>query len=238
MRLQCRRQRRHGFDPWVRKIPCRKKWQPTPVFSPGESHGRRAWWATVHRVAKSQTRMSAHTHLQDWNPASASSLLSRLGFVFALITQVSVQSERPWRAGKLTTGGFDGCHLHQGNDPCFSLLKGCLPDGQVPAAYVMGRRLRREWGDPLSSCSWLAAGEHRFQLQSHCSLVSSAAFHCSSPPGMGTCLHPSVNEAEHLQLCTQASRTAAEQFVTRQCISYLHFNRFLGLADSLCFQET
>ena len=28
-----------GFDPWVRKIPWGRKWQPTPVFSPGRSHG-------------------------------------------------------------------------------------------------------------------------------------------------------------------------------------------------------
>ena len=27
------------FDPWVRKIPQRRKWQPTPVFMPGEFHG-------------------------------------------------------------------------------------------------------------------------------------------------------------------------------------------------------
>ena len=26
------RNRRHGLDPWIRKIPCRRKWQPTPVF--------------------------------------------------------------------------------------------------------------------------------------------------------------------------------------------------------------
>ena len=39
--LQCRRGRRLRFDPWVRKIPWRKKWQPTPVFSSGESHGQR-----------------------------------------------------------------------------------------------------------------------------------------------------------------------------------------------------
>jgi len=26
---------------WVRKIPWRMKWQPTPVFLPGESHGQR-----------------------------------------------------------------------------------------------------------------------------------------------------------------------------------------------------
>ena len=27
-----------GFDPWVRKIPWRRKWQPAPVFSPGKLH--------------------------------------------------------------------------------------------------------------------------------------------------------------------------------------------------------
>ena len=33
--------RRHGFNPWVWKIPCRKKWEPTPVFLPGKLHGQR-----------------------------------------------------------------------------------------------------------------------------------------------------------------------------------------------------
>ena len=37
--LQCRW---HRFDPWVRKIPWRRKWQPTPVFLPGKSHGQRS----------------------------------------------------------------------------------------------------------------------------------------------------------------------------------------------------
>ena len=39
---QCRRHKRRGFDPWVGKIPWRRAWQPTPVFSPGESHGQRS----------------------------------------------------------------------------------------------------------------------------------------------------------------------------------------------------
>ena len=30
---------RPGFDPWVGKIPWRRKWQPTSVLLPGESHG-------------------------------------------------------------------------------------------------------------------------------------------------------------------------------------------------------
>ena len=29
------------FDPWVGKIPWRRKWQPTPVFLPGKPHGQR-----------------------------------------------------------------------------------------------------------------------------------------------------------------------------------------------------
>ena len=32
---------RGGFNPWVRKICSRRKWQPTPVFLSGESHGQR-----------------------------------------------------------------------------------------------------------------------------------------------------------------------------------------------------
>ena len=36
---QCRR---HSFDPWVRQILCRRKWQPTPVFLPGKSHEQRS----------------------------------------------------------------------------------------------------------------------------------------------------------------------------------------------------
>ena len=55
---QCRRHKKYGFDPWVRKIPWRRAWQPTPAFLPGESHGQRTWWATVHRVAKSQTGLN------------------------------------------------------------------------------------------------------------------------------------------------------------------------------------
>ena len=38
--LQCGRL---GFDPWVRKIPWKRKWQPTPVFLPGEFHGERSF---------------------------------------------------------------------------------------------------------------------------------------------------------------------------------------------------
>ena len=38
---QCRRYKRCKFEPSVRKIPWRRKWQPTLVFLPGKSHGQR-----------------------------------------------------------------------------------------------------------------------------------------------------------------------------------------------------
>ena len=39
---QCRRHKRRGFNPWVRMLPWRRKWQPTPVFLPGKFHGQRS----------------------------------------------------------------------------------------------------------------------------------------------------------------------------------------------------
>ena len=38
---QYRRCQRPGLNPRIGKIPWRRKWQPTPVFLPGESHGQR-----------------------------------------------------------------------------------------------------------------------------------------------------------------------------------------------------
>ena len=34
--------KRRRFDPWVKKTPWRRKWQPTPVFLPEKPHGQRS----------------------------------------------------------------------------------------------------------------------------------------------------------------------------------------------------
>ena len=39
---QYRRHKSHRFDPWVKRIPWRRKWQPPPVFLPGKVHGQRS----------------------------------------------------------------------------------------------------------------------------------------------------------------------------------------------------
>ena len=54
--------RRCRFDPWVRKIPWRRKWQPLQYSSLGNPLDRGAWETTVHGVAMSRTRLSTHTY--------------------------------------------------------------------------------------------------------------------------------------------------------------------------------
>ena len=56
----CRRWKRLGFSSWVKKIPWRRAWQPTPVFLLGELHGQRSLdcccpWREWGQVAKSWT---------------------------------------------------------------------------------------------------------------------------------------------------------------------------------------
>ena len=52
--LQCRR---FGFYPWVRKIPWRGNGYPLQCSCLANSVDRGAWWAAVHRVTQSQTRL-------------------------------------------------------------------------------------------------------------------------------------------------------------------------------------
>ena len=47
--LQCRR---HWLDPWVRKDPRRRKWQPTPAFLLRNPMDRGVWRATFHVISQ------------------------------------------------------------------------------------------------------------------------------------------------------------------------------------------
>ena len=55
---QCRGYR---FDPWVGKIPWRRKWQPIPVFLPGKSHAQRSLADYSPGVAKNGIRLTMQT---------------------------------------------------------------------------------------------------------------------------------------------------------------------------------
>ena len=62
---QCRRCKKLGLHPWAGKIPWRRKWHPTPVFLPGESHGQRSlagYSSWDHKDLDTTERLSTHTH--------------------------------------------------------------------------------------------------------------------------------------------------------------------------------
>jgi len=62
---------RSRFDPWVRKIPWRREWQPTPVFLPGESHGQRrlvGYSPQGHKESNTTERLTLSlSRLYTWN---------------------------------------------------------------------------------------------------------------------------------------------------------------------------
>ena len=60
---QYKSHKRCGFDPWVRKIPWSRKWQCTPVFLPGKSHGQKSlagYSPWDHKETDTTERL--HTH--------------------------------------------------------------------------------------------------------------------------------------------------------------------------------
>ena len=57
---------RYRFNPWFGKIPWRRKWQPTPLFLPGEFHGQRRLAGYSPWGYKELDMIEhAHTHFQN-----------------------------------------------------------------------------------------------------------------------------------------------------------------------------
>ena len=53
------------FDPWIGKIPWRRKWQPISVFLPGKSHGQRipVIYSPWDHIESGMTELHVHTQL-------------------------------------------------------------------------------------------------------------------------------------------------------------------------------
>ena len=83
--------RRHGFNPWVGKIPWRRKWQPIQYSCVENPMDKRAWWATDYGITKSRTRLSS------WTTRTVATWLQRLAC--------------PWHGGVLP---FDRLKLELG----------------------------------------------------------------------------------------------------------------------------
>ena len=122
-----------GSDPWVGKIPWRRKWQPTPVFLPGESRGQRSLVDYSPRVPKSRTQLSDFT-FTFWSQGKAVgfSLLCKVlavDFSFMPFIMLSKLLYAPGFLSNCVTKGFwifvkcfsfviwDGCIFHSFNPP-------------------------------------------------------------------------------------------------------------------------
>ena len=134
--LQCRRS---GLDPWVGKIPWRRKWLPTPEFLPGRSHEQRK--TSIPSSTNNSTtqrkcllrlasifclcevfyiRLWANNCLKSLEPASLSPLIHRAAAAAAAKSLQSCPTlwphrrqptrlRRPWDSPGKNTGV--GCHL-------------------------------------------------------------------------------------------------------------------------------
>ena len=69
-------------DPWIGKIPWRRKWQPIPAFVPGESHGQRSLvgyspWA--RKKSDMTEHLSTHTHTHTHTHTNDAKVMSSPG---------------------------------------------------------------------------------------------------------------------------------------------------------------
>ena len=62
---------RPGFNPWIRKVPWRRKWQPTPIFSPGQFHGQRSlagYSPWCHKELDTTEQLTLSFHMNTLSP--------------------------------------------------------------------------------------------------------------------------------------------------------------------------
>ena len=91
-----------GFDPWSRKIPWSRKWQPSPVFLSGKSNGQRNLvgyspsghrfghdWSNTHTQKPSCTKLTWVAHLKLLAIVKAKNPFSSVQFSLSVISNFS-----------------------------------------------------------------------------------------------------------------------------------------------------
>ena len=135
---QCRR---HRFDPWVGKISWRRKWQPTPVFLPGESHGQTSLVGYSPWGCKSQTQLNnmgcrSNHRLRGlrevWMAEIWDRGVNRLGFPWGLCPWLVDGCLLPlssWEPGRLQSVGSQKSRIQLGPEQQQQMHAKCLVSG-------------------------------------------------------------------------------------------------------------
>ena len=104
---QCRRCKKYGFNPWIRKIPWRRKWQPTPEFLTEESQVQRSLagyspWGC--KELDTTEWLSAHTHTYTHTNERITSFSLILSFYSC--KTIVIFNDFPWKA-QIFSGTFE-----------------------------------------------------------------------------------------------------------------------------------
>ena len=115
---QCRKHKRWRFNPWVRKIPWRREWQPTPVFLPGKSHGQRSLVGYSPWGCKELDRTEWLLTLTN----QLGTVMESVGVSFSLLM---CYNELNW--GSRSSGSWLVCHIgHIWFESIYVMSSGCV----------------------------------------------------------------------------------------------------------------
>ena len=132
--------KRHGFNSWIREIPWRRVWQPTPVFLPGESHGQmepgRLQSIKSQRVRQYWSNI-AHMHAK--NTYWASQVVLVVKNLLASTGDVRDMDSIPG-LGRSPGGGH-------GNPLQYSCLENPMDRQNLAGYSPYGFRIRHNWCD-------------------------------------------------------------------------------------------
>ena len=101
---------RNMFDPWIRKIPLGRKWQPTPVFLPGKSHGQRSlvgYSPWDHKELDTTKRTRAHTYTHTHTHTHTHLHLNPIFYIYRMnLEEMSIWSRSPEASTASTFSSF------------------------------------------------------------------------------------------------------------------------------------
>ena len=120
-----------GDTGWIRKTPCRRKWQPLQYSCLGNLTDREAWCATVHGVTKSQTWLSDWTSMAteaDWREGEADVQSSCISpYLFAAEGKFWCSQDKTASQGSIMKTQGQNCDtFHDCLHDCCLVTKWCL----------------------------------------------------------------------------------------------------------------